>query len=183
MKTDVLINRNTILTFTKQDFQREYTYIKHNAEPFQYSIYGTKRCVTEESAGVGLGFICRLATSEGRRIYLSGQGADEILSDYALMPHQSDFKGIFPNDLKPWRNFYYNCQEAYLAKEEHIAGAYGVEARYPFLDTQVVQEFLWLKPELKNMFYKAPLYTYLNRYLYPFKPNVKRGFEAGRNLS
>jgi hypothetical protein len=47
---DVLINRNTILTFTKQDFQREYTYIKHNAEPFQYSIYGTKRCVTEESA-------------------------------------------------------------------------------------------------------------------------------------
>ncbi len=180
---DVLINRNTILTFTKQDFQREYTYIKHNAEPFQYSIYGTKRCVTEESAGVGLGFICRLATSEGRRIYLSGQGADEILSDYALMPHQSDFKGIFPNDLKPWRNFYYNCQEAYLAKEEHIAGAYGVEARYPFLDTQVVQEFLWLKPELKNMFYKAPLYTYLNRYRYPFKPNVKRGFEAGRNLS
>ena len=33
------------------------------------------------------------------------------------------------------------------------------------------------------MFYKAPLYTYLNRYRYPFKPNVKRGFEAGRNLS
>ncbi len=179
---DVLTARNTVLPFARRDFQLEHAYIKQYAEPFAYTIYGTTRCVTDESAGVGLGFICRLATSEGRRLYLSGQGADEILSDYALIPHQSDFKGTFPNDLKPWRNFYYNCQEAYLAKEEHIAGAYGVEARYPFLDTQVVQEFLWLKPELKNMYYKAPLHIYLSRCGYPFKPQVKRGFEAGRNL-
>ena len=40
--------------------------------------------------------------------------------------------------------------EMYIAKEEYVAGAFGIETRYPFLDVQVVQEFLWLLPELKN---------------------------------
>jgi hypothetical protein len=35
-------------------------------------------------------------------------------------------------------------------KEELIAGSYGIEARYPFLDPAVVQEFLSLVPALKN---------------------------------
>ena len=30
-----------------------------------------------------------------------------------------------------------------------------VEGRYPLLDPRVVQEFLWLQPELKNQAYKA----------------------------
>jgi len=32
--------------------------------------------------------------------------------------------------------------ESYLAKEEYVGGAYGIESRYPFLDKKVVQEFL-----------------------------------------
>ena len=66
--------------------------------------------------------------------------------------------------------------ESYLAKEEYVAGAYGIEARYPFLDLDVVQEFLWLKPEVKNLHYKSVLYHYLNKYNYPFTKDEKIGF-------
>ena len=38
-----------------------------------------------------------------------------------------------------------------------MAGAFGIETRYPFLDKAVVQEFLSLAPELKNGKYKSVL--------------------------
>ena len=38
-------------------------------------------------------------------------------------------------------------------KEEMVAGAYGIETRYPFLDRDVVQEFLWLKPMDRRLWY------------------------------
>ena len=89
---------------------------------------------------MGLGFICQLASKEGYKIYLSGQGADEIISDYGhngnkFYPH-SQFGGLFPDELQsvfPWRSFYGGSQFAYINKEECIAGAYGIETRYPFL--------------------------------------------------
>ena len=31
-----------------------------------------------------------------------------------------------------------------LMKEEMVAGSYGIETRYPYLDRFVIQEFLWL---------------------------------------
>ena len=66
--------------------------------------------------------------------------------------------------------------ESYLAKEEYVAGSYGIEARYPFLDKDVVQEFLWLKPKVKNLHYKSVLYYYLKKYNFPFTENEKVGF-------
>ena len=66
--------------------------------------------------------------------------------------------------------------ESYLAKEEYVAGAYGIETRYPFLDIDVVQEFLWLTPELKNRYYKSVLHDYLSHNNYPFKEGEKIGF-------
>jgi hypothetical protein len=66
--------------------------------------------------------------------------------------------------------------ESYIAKEEYVAGSYGIESRYPFLDLNVVQEFLWLKPELKNLHYKSVLYYYLTKNNYPFTENEKIGF-------
>ncbi len=65
---------------------------------------------------------------------------------------------------------------SYLAKEEYVAGSYGIETRYPYLDKYVVQEFLWLKHTLKNSHYKSVLYEYLTSFNYPFEENVKRGF-------
>jgi asparagine synthetase B (glutamine-hydrolysing) len=117
------------------------------------------------------------ASAEGRRVALSGQGADEILSDYSPWPDQSELKGVFPNDLRLWPNFNYSCQESYLMKEEYAGGAFGIETRYPYLDRDVVQEFLSLSADAKNQHYKAPLREYLVRNQYPFEEDVKRGFK------
>ena len=92
---------------------------------------------------------------------------------------------MFPDDLKgffPWNSFYDGTQIQYLNKEEYVAGSYGIETRYPFLDTQLVQEFLWLSSKLKNRQYKAPLTEYLERNNYPFQKGNKTGFQADRNL-
>lgn len=124
----------------------------------------------------GMGTIFMLANLQGRKVTLSGQGADEILSDYQLFPKQGELKGIFPCNLFKWRNFDKGCQESYLIKEEYAGGAFNIETRYPFLDKKLVQEFLWLSVDAKNKFYKAPLREYLIRNKYPFEENKKIGF-------
>jgi asparagine synthetase B (glutamine-hydrolysing) len=146
-----------------------------DVEDIEYIRAGEKS-VKEDKASYGLASICKQAKREGRKVYLSGQGADEIIGDYKLYPKQSAFKGVFPDELKEWENFSGGLQRDYIHKEEHVAGAYGIETRYPFLDTEVVQEFLWLKPELKNRNYKAPIYEYLIKNHVPFDKEVKRGF-------
>jgi asparagine synthetase B (glutamine-hydrolysing) len=134
--------------------------------------------VLDDGATLGLATFARAAAAEGRKVALSGQGADEIMSDYSPWPAQSELKGSYPDDLAPWRNFNYSCQESYLIKEEYAAGAFGVEARYPYLDVRVVQEFLALSAEAKNRHYKAPLREYLRRHDFPFEEGVKRGFHV-----
>ena len=142
--------------------------------------------LTDDNGAIGMSHICRLGKSEGQLIYLSGSGADEIFSDYGFegVKHfrHSTIGGLFPEDLEsifPWKNFFDNTQRAYLMKEEYVSGSYGVEGRYPFLDTKVVQEFLWLSADLKNSNYKSVLYNYLNINKYPFDNSTKVGFNCG----
>lgn len=169
---------------------RDYTIAKKElsavCEPFVETLHKRRfasRNILEDAGAVGLGIICTRAQKEGYKIYLSGQGADEILSDYRMHGHgltgHSSIDGKFPDDLTsqfPWHNFYEGAQKFYIAKEEHVAGAFGIEARYPFLDRSLVQEFLWLTPELKNKAYKYPLAALFERRGYPYVPNVKVGF-------
>ncbi len=153
-----------------------------NTDKEKYTIFydGQETQMTNHDDGgmLGVATFCDLACKEGRKVCLSSQGADEILSDYSLFPGQSELKGLFPNDLKLWRNFNFGCQESYLIKEEYAGGAFNIETRYPFLDKQLVQEFLWLKPELKNAFYKAPLREYLVKNSFPFDEDKKIGFSV-----
>lgn len=142
--------------------------------------------VTDDNGGIGCSYICSLAKQENEKIYLSGSGADEIFSDYGFKGvkyfDHSTIGGFFPDDLSsvfPWKNFFGNSQRAYLMKEEHVAGAYGIEGRYPFLDKYVVQEFLWLSANLKNKEYKAPLDNYLTENNFPYEKNQKTGFGCG----
>lgn len=142
--------------------------------------------LTNDNGAIGVSHICRLARENGRLVYLSGSGADEIFSDYGFKGIKfyghSTIGGHFPDKLEtvfPWKNFFDNTQRAYLMKEEYVTGAYGIEGRYPFLDRDVVQEFLWLKPELKNNNYKSPLHYLMEKYGYPFNPNEKIGFNCG----
>ncbi len=159
------------------DYSNEKEWINNNIEKFTY--IGGEGSIQKDSASLALSKICRLAHNEKRKVYLSGQGADEIISDYALFPKQSTFKGEFPKILNKnlWKNFYNGCQYNYLGKEEYVAGSHSIETRYPFLDRDLVQEFLWLTPELKNKKYKAPIYEYLKTNNFPFKEGVKIGLK------
>ena len=67
-----------------------------------------------------------------------------------------------------------------MFKDEFVIGRHGIEGRYPFLDKQLVQEFLSLSAVLKNRTYKAPLEHFLMTNGYPFEPMMKRGFSPHR---
>jgi asparagine synthetase B (glutamine-hydrolysing) len=173
-------------------YSAAHSYIEHSVENFMYTInssssnyneYGTR--LQNDSGSNGLSMVCAVARGSNHKIYLSGMGADEIFSDYGFngrkFYNHSNFGGLFPDDLKtifPWNSFYGSTMESYLAKEEYVSGAYGIEGRYPFLDRAVVQEFLSLTAELKNSAYKSVLDNYLKSHNYPYVPNQKLGFSV-----
>ena len=142
-----------------------------------------------DKASIGLSEICKKAKKDNYKIMLSGQGPDEIYSDYGVNGEKynsnSTFGGIFPKNLSeifPWPNFFKNTMELYLMKEEMVAGSYGIETRYPFLDKDLIQEFLWLSSDLKNSNYKAPITKFLEKNKYPFH-NKKIGFNIYENIN
>lgn len=111
------------------------------------------------------------ARRNGRLISLSGQGADEIIADYYCEfanPKMSCLKGNWNAATKPWPNFFEGWNRVFLGGSERIAGTFGVETRYPFLDAEVVQEYLYLSPELKASGYKAPISQRLKDLGFPF---------------
>lgn len=165
------------------DGDAQTRHLRDNAEDFRYTISYNDGAAGDGSykddyAALALSHICMLAHDEGRKVYLSGMGADEILSDYSLIRRQSEFKGRFPQDLKQWRNFNDSCMASYLGKEECVGGSWAIETRYPFLDTEFVQAFLSLDVRLKNKEYKAPLFEYLTRNRFPFERSKKIGWRG-----
>jgi asparagine synthetase B (glutamine-hydrolysing) len=183
-------NEHKFLTKNQDEVIIAYEYIKKSTEPFKYLTYSKSSDYNEfwlslidDNGAKHLSHVCRHAKEDGKKILLSGQGADEIFSDYGFdgrkIYNHSNFGGKYPKDLNeifPWPSFFNSSMESYIAKEEYVAGSYGIESRYPFLDLNVVQEFLWLKPELKNLHYKSVLYYYLTKNNYPFTENEKIGF-------
>jgi asparagine synthetase B (glutamine-hydrolysing) len=170
-----------------REFHRNF--IKTHSENFKWTINTSASNYTEnwnlcdDRGSAWISLICSEARKESRKIYLSGQGADEIFADYGFngqrFAQHSNFSGKFPEDLStifPWNSFYYSSQESYIAKEEYTSGIYGIETRYPFLDKQVVQEFLWLTPQLKNSQYKSVLDNYFMENKFAFSRGKKIGF-------
>tara|TARA_B100001113_G_C21111378_1_gene623410 strand:- start:821 stop:2128 length:1308 start_codon:yes stop_codon:yes gene_type:complete len=184
----VLGNVHTI-DFTHNDYAHWSKFIHENVESFKSDDF-VGYDIKNDKASVGLAYICSLAIQEDRKVYLSGQGSDEIFADYGMfgneiMRGESSFAGNFPTNLEdiyPWPNFYNSKMEMYIAKEEYIAGTFGIETRYPFLDKEVVQEFLWLDHNLKNKYYKSVVHEYLTINNFPFDLNSKIGFQANRGL-
>jgi len=186
-----LCSEKITIELLKSEYMEEKKYIKKYCEDAEYNIPFNK-CTTnvsDDKGATGMSFIFRKSSAKKQRVYLSGQGGDEIYSDYGYNGKKfykhSQFGGLFPDNLKeifPWNSFYEGTQMSYLSKEENISGLHGIEGRYPLLDKYVVQEFLWLTPELKNKYYKGPIHAYLEAQSYPFDINVKIGFEADSNL-
>jgi len=191
-----LLENNKIISLRATDYAAQQAYISQNAEAFKsqprknrpngYDVFADK-------GAIGTGIICSEARQDNCKIYLSGQGSDEIMSDYGFKGRPAPgflhctIAGHYPEDLNmifPWENFYTGTQEEFLYKDESIAGLYGIESRYPFLDKALVQEFLWLDNTLKNAEYKSPLDYYLTKNNFPFAKGVhtKVGFRANSNL-
>ena len=109
------------------------------------------------------------------RILYSGIGADEIMARNQYYSCGWGNVNEFPEKLEnvyPWANFYEGSMENYLKGDEYVGGYFGYETRYPYCDKDLVQEFLWLKAELKNNYkgsiYKPPLLYYLETEKFPF---------------
>ena len=178
-------------SLTKNDIQYKLSniIIKNRTEPFQYTIKSDYDNHTdyielhEDGGSNNFATICKQACKNDCKICLSGTGADEIISDYGYDGKRfyahSNFGGKFPDDLSkifPWSSFYGSTLESYIAKEEYVGGAFGIEMRYPFLDKDVVQEFLWLHQDFKNKEYKAPIDYYFTKNNFPYSKLEKLGF-------
>lgn len=180
----------TAARLSTSDFGQERKWLQDHAERVPYEMRGGMYSTVDDKASVGLSWIYTEASRRGHRLFLSGSGADETISDYGLagraLEFHSTLRGIFPKSLNhvfPWLNFFGGTQRDYLAKEETVAGAHGVESRYPFLDRKLVQEYLWLRADLKNSIYKAPIREYMDVVKYPFVSDTKKGFSADKNLA
>lgn len=178
-----------LINFTRNEYNQIQHDLNLNCENFSYRDRYMDYDIKKDKASMGLAAICRRANLEQRRIYFSGQGADEIISDYGFNGRKiyghSSFGGHFPDTLNnfwPWHSFYDGTQIQYLNKEEYIAGHHGIETRYPFLDKFLVQEFLWLDVKLKNSKYKSALHEYLYVNNFPFVPGEKIGFNTLKNI-
>jgi asparagine synthetase B (glutamine-hydrolysing) len=141
------------------------------------------KSIHRDNASLILAAVCQTAKDQGARVYLSGSGADEIYSDYGHQGQKiyahSNFGGQYPENLLgrfPWASVFGSTQAAYLMKEEMVAGSFGMEARYPFLDIDLVQKFLSLTPEIKNEAYKSVIQSYLKARDFPFVAGQKVGF-------
>ena len=140
------------------------------------------KSVHKDNAALILAAVCKTAKEAGAGVYLSGSGADEIYSDYGFQGKKiyahSNFGGQYPEHLLgrfPWSSFFGSTQAAYLTKEEMVAGSFGMEARYPFLDVALVQHFLSLHPEIKNAAYKSVIQSYLAAHDFPNAAGQKVG--------
>ena len=109
------------------------------------------------------------------KVLLSGIGADEIMAHHSFYAYGCGNVDVFPDNLKdvfPWKNFYEGTMDNYIRGDEYVGGCFSFETRYPFCDKDVVQEFLWLKPELKNIYnnsnYKPSLLYYLDKHKFPY---------------
>lgn len=124
---------------------------------------GARQPIFRDDAAKGLSYIFRLAREEARHVFLSGHGPDDHMSFYN-MPEKFPLP-LFSTgavlDNFPHPRFTGHSLRGAIDREEYIGGAHGIEARYPFLDRAVVQEFLWLAPDLKNSFYKKPVADHL----------------------
>ena len=164
--------------------------VASEVEPYLYEhleANGKRLLMSLDAGALGAFYIAERAKRDGFSVGLSGSGADEIISDYGFdgtpFHSHSQFGGKFPQEMKgffPWDKFYGDTQRSYIFKEELIFGHFGIESRYPFLDKDVVQEFLSLDPDWKNRQYKGPIASFLDRYDYPYESSVKRGFNVQR---
>lgn len=177
---NILKDKLTTYTFDTSSRAATIKTLFSHSEPEKYIDYN----YFSDSSSFCLAYIGKYCNMKKIKVFLSGTGADEIFSDYGhngiKYTDNSCFGGQYPVDLNaifPWKNFFNGTMQDYLEKDEKILGSFGIETRYPFLDKQLVQEFLWLTPSIKNYSYKYCLVNNLIKMRFPHWTE-KKGFSC-----
>ena len=105
---------------------------------------------------------------------ISGNGMDALYYDRGeygrKFRYMSKMGGYFPKDLSlvwPWHTNLGKMQSLF-ASYDILTASFGFQSKYPGLDKQVFQEFLWLDSRLKNAGHKRCFISYLEKYNYPY---------------
>ncbi len=121
--------------------------------------------------GLPLYFVAKTVKEDGKRVLLTGQGADELFGGYKR--HETFYeKGQLVLD----REIYSDLQSISainLERDDMVSMANSVELRVPFLDKEVIKIGLAISPELKVL-KKDELYTrkyILRKTAEPFLPS------------
>jgi len=176
-RVQILGENATILQLTNEDKTNYLNYLNDNCEPFNWDWTYNPRVNRVENGfkmGSMLGKSKILSVAKEKdsnvNVYFSGIGADEVMAHNCFYSCGYGNVDKFPeklNDVFPWPNFFKGSMENYINGDEYVGGSYSYETRYPYCDTQLIQEFLWLIPDLKNTYngiiYKPPLLHYLDK--------------------
>ena len=161
----------------KENIEEKYREYLTRIEPYTgYHIDGTPYSnIWEAYSCFGIYQIFQKARNDNQIIFFSGHGGDEIFSDYGNIENRSCsvLKLNYTNVRSKWPNFDSAYGRNILQMFERVGGCFGVETRYPFLDKQVVQEFLWLNDDLKNSEFKQCISQYMRKNEFPFLENKK----------
>jgi asparagine synthase (glutamine-hydrolysing) len=96
------------------------------------------------SIAMPLYFASKYASSDGFRVILSGQGADELFAGYKR------YESLRLEDLeKALRTDLDNIAQNNLERDDAVTMANSVELRVPYLDKKVIELALCIAPELK----------------------------------
>jgi asparagine synthase (glutamine-hydrolysing) len=97
--------------------------------------------------GLPLYFVAKTVKEEGKRVLLTGQGADELFGGYKR--HEIFFEqGPQVLDREIFSDLQ-NLSVINLERDDMVAMANSVELRVPFLDKEVIEIGLAISPELK----------------------------------
>jgi asparagine synthase (glutamine-hydrolysing) len=97
--------------------------------------------------GLPLYFVAKTAKEDGKRVLLTGQGADELFGGYSrhegfLEQGTEVLDRAIYSDLK-------NISTINLERDDMVTMANSIELRVPFLDKEVIKIGLAISPELK----------------------------------
>lgn len=172
MKERIKVHKGKILPENSKLTDKECNDLK--------SIYLQDEIFSE--AGEAIARVCKYMNKIGKSNILSGNGGDEMYSDYGFhgrqLANHSLFGGYFPALLDviwPWHE-YTHRQSQLVSRIDLLAGYFGIQHKEPLLDVNVVQAWLNTTQDLKNKRYKNWMYEYMKDHDYPISENIKIGF-------
>lgn len=154
---------DSTLISTYHDFDRKYSYKNGDYQSeflgnFKRILYHLDFPVSTFSP-FGLWKLAQTANTDGTKVVLSGEGADELFGGYVRFVTNEfnrkasvefpSYKGLFPFKEDPyWDEFNGNMREL-LRMGDRMASAWGVENRCPFLDRRIIEFAFSLPKHLK----------------------------------